>query len=174
MNIIIGLLTFILVVDCLFLMLLVLIQLPKKEAGIGTAFGGGATDALFGAGSGTALTQLTKYATTVFFVLALGLSVMNAQRSKHSGSEFEKELQKKQQTIVPPPAFNTNLVTSPSAADTNLGTGSALSALTNSLLENTNQPVNEENKTPEAKSPVPMTESNAPSSSTNAPGAPNQ
>ena len=35
----------------LFLILLVLVQLPKKEAGLGQAFGSGATDALFGSGS---------------------------------------------------------------------------------------------------------------------------
>ena len=51
MGLLLGVLTFILVVDCLLLILLILIQLPKKEAGIGTAFGGSATDALFGAGS---------------------------------------------------------------------------------------------------------------------------
>jgi len=45
MSIVIWLLTFLLILDCLVLMLLVLIQLPKKEAGMGQAFGGGATDA---------------------------------------------------------------------------------------------------------------------------------
>ena len=40
----------------LFLILLVLVQLPKKDAGLGTAFGGGTTDALFGAGAGNVLT----------------------------------------------------------------------------------------------------------------------
>ena len=58
---------FLLIVDCLLLGLLVLVQLPKKEAGVGMAFGGGAADALFGAGSGTALTKLTKYCAIVFF-----------------------------------------------------------------------------------------------------------
>lgn len=103
MSWIIGLLTVVLVLDCLLLILLVLIQLPKKEAGLGTAFGGGATDALFGAGSGNALTKMTKYATTVFFVLTLSLSVLNAQQSKNRRSGFEKELQKAgQQTALPP------------------------------------------------------------------------
>ena len=45
MGFFIGILTFVLVVDCLALILLVLIQLPKKEAGAGLAFGGAATDA---------------------------------------------------------------------------------------------------------------------------------
>src|SRR3954464_10303925 len=71
------LLSIVMVVDCLFLILLVLVQLPKKEAGAGIAFGGGAADALFGAGSGTALTQLTKWTAGIFFALAFILSIMN-------------------------------------------------------------------------------------------------
>ena len=78
----IGLLTVILVLDCAVLILLVLIQLPKKEAGAGLAFGGSATDALFGAGSGTVLTKITKYAAAVFFILAVILSLM--QRTYHT------------------------------------------------------------------------------------------
>ena len=51
-------------------------QLPKKEAGAGMAFGGGATDALFGAGSGNALTKITKYSAGVFFGLVIVLSML--------------------------------------------------------------------------------------------------
>ena len=82
---IIGILTAFLILDCLFLMLLVLVQLPKKEAGMGQAFGGAATDALFGAGSGNALTKMTKYATVVFFVLTLSLSLLNASQARKKG-----------------------------------------------------------------------------------------
>src|SRR6266852_4586953 len=84
MVFLIGLLTFVMVLDCLVLVLLVLIQLPKKDAGAGLAFGGSATDALFGAGSGTVLTKITKYAAGIFFVMAVILSVM--QSRLHSGS----------------------------------------------------------------------------------------
>jgi len=90
MSFIIGLLTIILVLDCLALVLLVLVQLPKKYAGAGLAFGGAATDALFGAGSGTALTKITKYAATIFFVAALILAVLQSRRGV---SEFERRLQ---------------------------------------------------------------------------------
>ena len=77
-------LTIILFLISLFLILLVLVQLPKKEAGLGTAFGGGTTDALFGAGAGNVLTQLTKYCTILFLVLCLVLSLecMNPQTLK--------------------------------------------------------------------------------------------
>src|SRR3954452_3841916 len=94
MSLLIGFLTFVLVMNCLFLILLILIQLPKKEAGAGIAFGGGTTDALFGAGSGNALTKLTKYSATLFLGLALLLTVLNSQRRKSSGEGLEKELQK--------------------------------------------------------------------------------
>jgi preprotein translocase subunit SecG len=69
MSFVIGLLTVIMVFTCILLILLVLIQLPKKEAGAGLAFGGGTTDALFGAGSGNVLTKVTKYAMGATFVL---------------------------------------------------------------------------------------------------------
>ena len=73
MIFIVGILTFVLVLNCLLLILLVLVQLPKKDAGAGMAFGGGTADALFGAGSGNALTKITKYATLIFLLLALVL-----------------------------------------------------------------------------------------------------
>jgi preprotein translocase subunit SecG len=78
MGFLIGLLTVVMVLDCLVLMFLVLIQLPKKEAGAGLAFGGQATDALFGAGSGNVLTKITKYAAATFFSLAVVLSLMQS------------------------------------------------------------------------------------------------
>lgn len=65
----------VLFLNCLFLVLLVLVQLPKKEAGLGTAFGGGATDALFGAGAGNVLTKLTKWNAGIFLFLCLFLSL---------------------------------------------------------------------------------------------------
>ena len=79
MELAIGILTIFLVLDALFLVLLILLQLPKKEAGLGTAFGGGATDALFGAGAGNVLTKLTTWGAVFFLVAALVLSIMHKQ-----------------------------------------------------------------------------------------------
>ena len=93
MGFLIGLLTVVMVLDCLVLILLVLIQLPKKDAGAGLAFGGGATDALFGAGSGNVLTKITKYAATTFFVLAVVLSLMQSYYHRRTTSLFEEKLQ---------------------------------------------------------------------------------
>jgi preprotein translocase subunit SecG len=101
MAFLIGLLTLVMVADCLILIFLVLIQLPKKEAGAGLAFGAGATDALFGAGSGTVLTKITKYAATTFFVLAVVLSVMQMGYHRRTSTEFERNLEKPGRTAAP-------------------------------------------------------------------------
>ena len=81
MSLFIGLLTALLVIDCLLLILLVLVQLPKKEAGAGLAFGSGAADALFGAGAGNPLTKITKFAAITFFALLIVISLL--QKSAH-------------------------------------------------------------------------------------------
>ena len=120
MSFIAGVLTFLLVINCLVLILLILMQLPKKDAGAGMAFGGAAADALFGAGSGNFLTQATRYATIVLFVLCLGLGcVEDRLHNQNSGSEFEKAVQQKQAhapITAPSPAPPAN---SPLATPTN-------------------------------------------------------
>jgi len=121
MGFIVGILTVLLVLNCLLLILLVLVQLPKKDAGVGMAFGGGAADALFGAGSGNVLTKITKYATVVFFALALLLGYLQDQLYNRNGSaEFEKQMQQQQTEtpMAPPPSLpaavpTTNLLSTP-------------------------------------------------------------
>src|SRR5687768_6845569 len=92
MQLLITFLTVVLVLNCLLLILLVIIQLPKKEAGAGLAFGGGTTDALFGAGSGNALTKLTKYCGGIFLVMALFIGLLNSRIANASGSTVRQKL----------------------------------------------------------------------------------
>jgi len=94
MAIVFALLSVILFLDCLVLILLILLQLPKKEAGAGTAFGGAATDALFGAGSGNALTTITKYSAGIFFSVALIMALITTHRAAAGGGAFEDALTK--------------------------------------------------------------------------------
>jgi protein translocase SecG subunit len=100
MTIVIWFLTAVLVLDCAFLLLLILVQLPKKDAGIGQAFGGATTDALFGAGSGNALTKMTKYTTAIFLILTLGLSILHAHQ-KNKSSKLEQEMSKLGKPTMP-------------------------------------------------------------------------
>jgi len=104
MELVIGLLTLVLVLDSLFLMLLILIQLPKKEAGAGLTFDAGTTDALFGAGSGTALSKITKYSAVVFMVLAFSLSVMRTHHAKTSARAIATELDRQATAPATTPA----------------------------------------------------------------------
>jgi preprotein translocase subunit SecG len=113
MSFLIGLLTVVLVLNCLLLILLVLIQLPKKEAGSGLAFGGAATDALFGAGTGNVLTKVTKYATGVFFVLALSLSLLYSHLHTNPTREFERQTEEAASQLPGAPAV---VPTAPDAA----------------------------------------------------------
>src|SRR5438105_7955324 len=105
MAFIIGLLTLVMVLDCLIVILLVLIQLPKKDAGAGLAFGGSATDALFGAGSGTVLTKITKWTAGIFFVLSMTLSIMWSHYYNRNIIKFSEGVSASSKT--PPAVVNT-------------------------------------------------------------------
>jgi preprotein translocase subunit SecG len=134
MSIVIWFFTFVLILDCLILVLLILIQLPKKEAGMGQAFGGGATDALFGAGSGTALTKMTKYVAAAFFALTLVISMVygHQNRSRLADSRNILTAEDKLSVVAPATPGRTNAAT---ATGTNSGSSSNL------LLSFTNNPV---------------------------------
>ncbi len=94
MQLLIVFLSIVLVLICALLILLILVQLPKKEAGAGLAFGAGATDALFGAGSGNALTKMTKYAASGFLALVLVLAFLAHHNSRARSRGIEAELDK--------------------------------------------------------------------------------
>ena len=69
MSILLGILTFVLILVSIFLVLIVLMQ-KSKDGGIGSALGGGAAEAAFGADTNNVLVQATKYSAILFFVLA--------------------------------------------------------------------------------------------------------
>lgn len=69
MSILLGILTFILIIVSVFLVLVVLAQ-KSKDGGMGAALGGGAAEAAFGADTANVLTRATKYSAILFFLLA--------------------------------------------------------------------------------------------------------
>ena len=101
--------------DCVFLVLLVLLQLPKKEAGAGMAFGGGATDALFGAGSGNVLTKITKYAVGFFFGLAVIMAWSTSHMRGPSGAEALQQALTKSTPLPTMPVEGTTSSATPSS-----------------------------------------------------------
>lgn len=102
----IGLLTLLLLLSCGLLILLVLVQLPKKDAGAGMAFGAGTADALLGAGSGNALTKITKYVAASFFILSVALWLTYNQKTSRRVGDTQRALQQlaTQPGATPPPA----------------------------------------------------------------------
>lgn len=121
MVFIIGLLTAVLVLDCILLVLLVLMQLPKKEAGAGLAFGGAATDALFGAGSGNFLTKTTKYAAVAFFAIAIVLSITHSRYMNRPDSALRRQWEQAGEV----PAATTAAPQTPATAETTATTPTA-------------------------------------------------
>lgn len=123
MSVLFIFLSGIMFLNCIVLMLLILVQVPKKEAGAGMAFGGSAADALFGAGSGTALTTITKYSAGIFFGAALLMAIMAAHITPAGTSTFEDVLTKPgalpgqtAQPLLPATATNNEILQIPSAA----------------------------------------------------------
>ena len=101
LNFLIGLLTVLMLLSCGLLILLVLVQLPKKEAGAGMAFGAGTADALLGAGSGNALTKITKYTAAAFFILCVALWMAYNNKNRSSLREVNRALDKVESVAKP-------------------------------------------------------------------------
>ena len=79
MNIAIILLTIADVFIAMLLIALILVQ-QSKSTGLGTTFGGGGSDSLFGAHAGSHLTKLTIVFSLIFLVITLSLAVLTAHR----------------------------------------------------------------------------------------------
>ncbi|MEY4938381.1 MAG: hypothetical protein RIQ93_116 [Verrucomicrobiota bacterium] len=83
MSILLGILTFILILVSLFLILVVLAQ-KSKDGGMGAALGGGAAEAAFGADTSNVLSKSTIYASVIFFILAFVLYLGRIYERKHA------------------------------------------------------------------------------------------
>ena len=82
----IYLVTFIHVLVCVFLIIVVLLQ-HGQSADIAAAFGGAGSQTAFGArAAGTVLSRATTYAAVAFMLTSITLSVMATRRGASSGS----------------------------------------------------------------------------------------
>lgn len=119
MSILLGILTFVLIIVSVFLVLIVLAQ-KTKDGGMGAVLGGGAAEAAFGADTANVLTKGTKYLAILFFTLAFALYLGRIYERKMAGAAAGSVLP----TITAPaapatPAAGTGAAaTSPAAAGT--------------------------------------------------------
>jgi preprotein translocase subunit SecG len=91
MSILLGIVTFVLILTSVLLILLVLAQKAKSDGGMGAAMGGGMAEATFGADTGNVLSKATINASIVFFVLSFALYLGRIYEGKHrsvSGGEL--------------------------------------------------------------------------------------
>lgn len=103
MGILLGVLTFILILVSLFLILVVLAQ-KSKDGGMGAALGGGAAEAAFGAETGNVLSKSTIYAAVLFFVLAFGLYLGRIYERNHGREGANNALPTIPAAAAPAPA----------------------------------------------------------------------
>ncbi len=84
MSILLSILTVVLIIISIFLVLVVLAQKAKTDGGVGSALGGGMTEATFGAETGNVLSKATINAAIAFFVLAFALYLGRIYQRKHA------------------------------------------------------------------------------------------
>ncbi|MDR1413991.1 MAG: preprotein translocase subunit SecG [Puniceicoccales bacterium] len=88
------LLTFILLCASIFLVLVILMQRPSANAGMGAALGGGAAESAFGGDTAKVLSRWTVGGIITFFIVAFALSMVqihgNSSRSQQSDINLEK------------------------------------------------------------------------------------
>ena len=109
MNFLLGFGIVALVLLCLFIILIILMQRPSANAGMGSALGGGAAEQAFGSETGNILTRATVWATIAFFVISFSL-FLGTQKQINNQAEAQEELIPEEdapppdQTISSPPA----------------------------------------------------------------------
>ncbi len=67
---------------CLLVVLVILMQRPSANAGMGAALGGGAAETVFGGESANVLSKMTTTLTVILFVLSFGLYLGFVAREK--------------------------------------------------------------------------------------------
>jgi len=89
MNILLGILTFVLIVTSIALVLVVLMQKAKNDGGLGAAMGGGMAEAAFGADTSNVLSKFTINAAITFFILTFALYLGRIYQRTHATSSGE-------------------------------------------------------------------------------------
>jgi preprotein translocase subunit SecG len=97
MSLVIGILTFVLIITSLVLVFLVLMQRAKTDGGMGAAMGGGAMESTFGAETNNVLSNATIKGSIIFFVVSFALYLAHVYQSKHHDS-----IDNKLPTVVAP------------------------------------------------------------------------
>lgn len=159
MSILIGILTVIEVIVCLFLILIILMQRPRQE-GLGAAFGGGVTDQMFGAQTTNVLQKFTGYLAGALFLLTLVLAVLTTKMQRAKMADGKKMFEAPPPAVAPAtPAAKTP---APGAPATAVTAPAAVPAADGKTISVTKQPgATVVVKQPDAKPSAPAAKSDA-------------
>lgn len=83
-SFLIGFFSVILILVSIFITLIVLMQRPSANAGMGSSLGAGIAESAFGGESSNVLTRYTIYAIVGFFILSFGLYLASMNRFGNS------------------------------------------------------------------------------------------
>jgi preprotein translocase subunit SecG len=106
---------------CILVVLVILMQRPSANAGMGSALGGGAAETVFGGESANVLSKMTTTLTVILFVLSFGLYLGFVAREKTA----PKALDAKATTPVTAPAAPAPAATVPAAPKAPVATPTA-------------------------------------------------
>ncbi len=106
---------------CILVVLVILMQRPSANAGMGSALGGGAAETVFGGESANVLSKMTTTLTVILFVLSFGLYLGFVAREKTA----PKALDAKATTPVTAPAASAPAATAPAAPKAPVATPTA-------------------------------------------------
>lgn len=96
---------------CILVVLVILMQRPSANAGMGSALGGGAAETVFGGESASVLSKMTTTLTVILFILSFGLYLGFVAREK----PVTKALDAKATAPVTAPATPAAPATTPAA-----------------------------------------------------------
>ena len=106
---------------CILVVLVILMQRPSANAGMGSALGGGAAETVFGGESANVLSKMTTTLTVILFVLSFGLYLGFVAREKTA----PKALDTNATTPVTAPAAPAPAATAPAAPKAPVATPTA-------------------------------------------------
>ncbi len=101
---------------CILVVLVILMQRPSANAGMGSALGGGAAETVFGGESANVLSKMTTTLTVILFVLSFGLYLGFVAREKSSPKALDAQATAPTATPAVPAAAPVSPVAAPAAA----------------------------------------------------------
>jgi preprotein translocase subunit SecG len=106
---------FALFVVCLLVVIIILMQRPSANAGMGSALGGGAAESVFGGESANVLSRMTTTLTIILFILSFGLYLGFVSRERSSASALGASTTPATTSVNAKPAEEPKKATTPAA-----------------------------------------------------------